>query len=180
MGITDLIIPPWARIAAIAVGVALVFGAGYKSGHWVRDKTAVAEIATAKRETADLRAAVSTSAATQAAQALQVAAKQATTTQEVIRDSTTRSRALDQRIAAGGLRLGAADHRSTCHLPAVTSDTGVLADAAAQSVPAGDERVAGEVPGSMDTTVQSAARDAQQLAELIGAACKLGLCGQSQ
>lgn len=180
MGITDLIVPPWARFAAIAVGVAMVFGAGYKAGHWARDKTANVELATAKQETADLRAAVSTAAAAQASQALQVAAKQATTTQEVIRDSTTRSRALDQRIAAGGLRLGTADHRSACSLPAVANDTGALADAPTQSVPAGDERATGEVPGGVDQAVQSAARDAQQLAELIDAACKLLLCGQSQ
>lgn len=178
MSLTDLVIPPWVRWMALAAAVAAIFGAGAKSGMWYSDKRNSTAIAEAKRETAELRANVSTAAAKQAERAVQAAARQTNTVQEVTRDSTNRSRTLDQRIAAGVMRLTAATGGSACRLPTSASDPSPSADSTAQSVPAGESRDPGEIPGGVEQSLQQAARDAQQITELIDAACKLGVCGE--
>lgn len=178
MSVADLIIPEWGKVVALAAAAALVFGAGYKAGLWYEGHKSAAEIEAAKRETAELRANVSTAAAKQAEIAVQAAARQINTLQEVTRDSTTRARALDQRIAAGGLRLGSAIGGNACRLPTGPGDPRASADAPAQSLPAGAERDTGAVSGDLDQALQSAARDAQQVMELIDAAYKIGCAGQ--
>lgn len=184
MSLTDLIIPPWVRYAALAVAVAGVFGAGAKAGTWWQGRadavtvaTAKGDTAKAKQETAELRANVSTAAARQAERAVQIAAQQIKTNQEITHDSTTRARALDARLAAGGLRLAASNAGSTCRLPTGTGDPGSSADQPAQSLPAGAGRDPGSVPGGVEQALPNAARDAQQLAELIDAAHRVGCVG---
>ena len=185
MSLTDLVIPPWVRWGALALAVAGVFGAGAKTGAWWQGRadavsvaTANGEKETARRETAELRATVSTAAARQAEHAVQVAAQQIKTTQEITRDSTTRARALDARLAAGGLRL-AANGGSTCRLPTNPGDPGASSGLAAQFLSAGSERDPGEIPAGMAGQVfEDAARDAQQLAELIDAAYRVGCAGR--
>lgn len=180
MSLTDIVIPPFVRWIALAAAVAAIFGAGAKSGMWYSDKQNSAAIAEAKRETAELRANVSTAAAKQAERAVQAAARQINIVQEVTRDSSNRARTLDQRIATGGLRLAAAAGSSDCRLPASASDPGSPADEPAQSVLAGESRDPGEIPGGVEQALQQAARDAQQLAELIDAACRVGVCGEQE
>lgn len=181
MNFSDLVIPPFVRWAVLAAAVTTVFGAGAKAGMWYSDRENSTAIADAKRETAELRANVSTAAAKQAERAVQAAARQINIVQEVTRDSTSRSRALDGRIAAGGLRFSAFEGgRSACSLPARAGDPRPSADEPTQFVSAGAERDPGSVQGGMEQTLQQAARDAQQLAEVIDAVCKLGVCGPEQ
>ena len=184
MSLTDLVIPPWVRWGALALAVAGVFGAGAKAGAWWLGRADAADVATSKgeretarRETAELRANVSTAAARQAEHAVQVAAQQIKTTQEITHDSTTRARALNDRLAAGSLRL-AANSGSTCRLPAGPGDSGASAGQPAQSVPAGAGRDPGAVQAGVENEVRgNAARDAQQLAELVDAAYRVGCAG---
>lgn len=185
MSITDLVMPPWVRYAALAVAVAGVFGAGATAGAWWQSRvdavtvaTANGERETARRETAELRANVSTAAARQAERAVQIAAQQIKTTQEITHDSNSRARTLEQRIAAGGLRLAASNGGSTCRLPAASRNSGPSADQSAQSLPAGAGRDPGAVPGGVEQALQGAARDAQQLAEVIDAAYRVGCAGK--
>ena len=57
MSLTDLVIPPWLRVAACAVVVVLIFGSGYRTGIWVGDHRSVSKISAAEhaRDTADMR-----------------------------------------------------------------------------------------------------------------------------
>lgn len=182
MMLTDLVIPPWVRWFAFALAVAGVFGAGAKTGAWWQGRADAADVATAKgeretarRETAELKANVSTAAARQAEHAVQVAAQQIKTTQEITHDSTNRARALDSRLAAGGLRLAASNSGSTCRLPAGSGDPGASSGQSAQSLSAGAGRDSGAVQSGMaDPVLENAARDAQQLAEVIDAAYRAG------
>ena len=184
MMLTDFVIPPWVRWFAIALAVAGVFGAGAKAGAWWQGRADAADVAaaksereTARRETAELKANVSTAAARQAEKAVQVASQQIKTTQEITRGSTNRARALDGRIAAGGLRLNS-NGGDTCRLPAGSGDSGASADQSAQSVPVGAGRDPGAVQGGVAGSVrEDAARDAQQLAEVIDAAYRVGCVG---
>lgn len=185
MSLTDLVIPSWVRWLALTLAVAGVFGAGAKAGAWWQGRADAADVATSKgeretarRETAELRANVSTAATRQAEHAVQVASQQIKTTQEITHDSTTRARALDGRIAAGGLRLNS-NGGDTCRLPAGSGDSGASADHSAQSVPAGAGRDPGTVQGGVAGSVrEDAARDAQQLAEVIDAAYRVGCAGK--
>lgn len=174
MSLTDLVIPPWVRWGALALAVAGVFIAGAKAGAWWQGKIDSAEIAAAKIELAQFKVSVSTAAAKQAEKAVQIAAKQIKTTQEITHDSTNRARALDARIAAGGLRLNS-NCGYTCRLPAGSGDPGASAGQSAQSLPAGAGRDSGAVQSGMaDPVLENAARDAQQLAEVIDAAYRVG------
>ena len=185
MSLTDLVIPPWVRWGALALAVAGVFGAGAKAGAWWQGRADAATVATSKgereasrRETAELKANVSTAGARQAEHAVQVAAQQIKTTQEITYDSTSRARALDARLAAGGLRLPASNGGSTCRLPPGASNPGASADPTAQSLSAGPERDPGSIQGGVaDAVREDAARDAQQLAELVDAAYRVGCAG---
>lgn len=175
MSLTDLVIPPWVRWAAVALAVSGVFGAGAKTGAWWQGKIDASEIAAAKLETANLRSSVSIEAAKQAQKAIDAANQQAKTTQEITHDSTTRARALDARLAAGGMRKPASNGGSTCRLPPGASNPGASADPTAQSLSAGPERDPGSIQGGVaDAVREDAARDAQQLAEVIDAAHRVG------
>lgn len=179
MTLTDLAIPPWVRWAVLALAVAGVFGAGAKTGAWWQGKIDASEIAAAKLETANLRSSVSIEAAKQAQKAIDAANQQAKTTQEITHDSTTRARALDVRLAAGGMRKPASNGGSTCRLPAITGDSGASTGQPAQSVPAGAGRDPGSIQGGVaDAVREDAARDAQQLAEVIDAAYRVGCAGR--
>ena len=178
MWMTDLVIPSWCKWAALSLAVAGVFGAGTKTGAWWQEKIDSSQIAAAKLETAQLKAITSTEAAKQASKAVQIAAQQAKTSQEVTNDSTTRARALDARLATGGLRLTASNGGCACRLPSIPGNPGASSDLASQSLPAGSERNPGQVQtGVEDKVLEDAARDSQQLSELIDAAYRLGCAG---
>lgn len=185
MSLSDFVMPPWARWVGLAIAVAGVFGTGVKTGAWWQGRADAETVATAKwdtakakQETAELRANVSTAAAGQAERAVQVAAQQIKTTQEITHDSTSRARALDRRLAAGGLRLAASNGGSACRLPTDSSDPGTSADQPSESLSARAGRDPGEVPGGVGQALQDAARDAQQLAEVIDAAYRVGCVGE--
>ena len=189
MSLADLVIPLWVRIAACATVVGLIFGAGYRTGGWVSDNRNAAKIATAERgrdkaqnDLAAYRLQVREAAAEQATGAAQQTIKQATITQESAHAYINHRGTLEQRIAAGGLRTGTNQGSpGGCRLGAVAATAGRTADAPAQSVPAGTGGTAGALSLRMDEAlrdkvIDNAALDAQQLAELIDAACRQGLC----
>lgn len=189
MSLTDLVIPPWVRIAACAAVVGLIFGAGYRAGGWMSDNRNAAKIATAERgrdkaqnDLAAYRLQVREAAAEQATGAAQQTIKQAEITQESAHAYINHRGTLEQRITAGGLRTGSGQGSAgRGRLGAVATTAGRIANASAQSVPAGTGGTAGALSLRMDEALQdkvidNAALDAQQLAELIDSACRLGLC----
>lgn len=189
MNLTDLVIPPWVRVAAYVAVVGLIFGAGYRAGGWVSDNRNAAKIATAERgrdkaqnDLATYRLQVREAAAEQATSAAQQTIKQATITQESAHAYINHRGTLEQRIAAGGMRTGASQGSAgSSRLGTVAATPGRTANASPQSVPAGEGRIAGALPLRMDEAlrdkvIDNAALDAQQLAELIDSACRLGLC----
>ena len=179
MSLTDLVIPPWLRVAACAVVVGLIFGSGYHSGRWVGDHRHAGELASAQRETeqakrvtADLRAAVDRAASEQAKRVAETAIAQTNTSNEVTHAYIDHRNALEQRIAAGGLRVAATSTTGGgCHLPTVAASAGNTDQPAAQPTIA----EAGGAPDAQQV-IGDAARDAQQLADLIEWVCRQGMC----
>ncbi len=179
MSLTDLVIPPWARVAACAVVVGLIFGSGYHSGRWVGDHRHAGELASAQRETAqakrataELQAAVDRSASDQAQKTAQTVITQTNTSNEVTHAYIDHRSALEQRIAAGGLRVAATSTTGgSCYLPPVAASAGNTDQPASQSSIA-------EAVGAPDAqqVTEDAARDAQQLADLIEWVCRQGMC----
>lgn len=190
MSLTDLVIPPWVRVAACAAVVGLIFGAGYHTGGWVSDCRNAAKIVDAEHERdkaqndlAANRLQVREAAAAQATSVAQQTIKQATITQESAHAYINHRSSLEQRIAAGGMHNATADRSGGCHLPAIASGPSRTDEGAPQPVPTDAGRDPGEAPVDAAAEVQptqqvvdDAARDAQQLADLIEWVCRQGMC----
>lgn len=173
--LTDLIVPPWAKWIGVSLAVGATFVAGLKTGIWLQENKDAIVIAGLKTDLAEFKSKVSIEAAKQSQKAVQIALKQAKTNQEIVNDSTTRARALDNRLAAIGLRITAPCY--TCRLSSITDNPGQSTNIPSQSLPAESERDTREVQIRVEQALQDATRDALQLTELIDAAHRVGCAG---
>lgn len=179
MSLTDLVIPLWVRVAACVAVVGVIAGIGYRAGGWVSDHRHAGELASAQRETeqakratAELQAAVGRAAGDQAQKTAQTVIARTNTSNEVTHAYIDHRGALERRISAGGLRVSATSTAgSGCRLPAIATSAGQPDQPASQSA----ITESGGAPEEQQV-IEDAARDAQQLADLIEWVCRQGMC----
>jgi hypothetical protein len=172
VSITDFVIPPWVRIAAITAMLISVFAAGMQLEHWRMS----GQVAEAKQEKAELRADVAQAAQSQTVAVLETERKQTRVNDEVVNDFQTRSAGLEQRIATQRVRQPKRINRA-CAADTQAAVAASAAPSAEESMPADVGGDAGVVQEGLADQVQAdAARDALSLAETIEWACKQGMC----
>lgn len=146
-----------------------VFCAGVSAGSWVTSNTKDKQIAAIERDWAQQRAEASNAGLKAERKTTQTVIKQAKVKQEVDHDAIKRRSILDERLADERLRNRKRITR--CYdVPTLPAPTTEFASAASQSAPIEAGRSAGALPSSVE---ENAARDAQQLAELIDALYRL-------
>lgn len=203
MNLADYVIPGWLKWSIAGVLASGLVAAGYQAGRVVSAAevaSASVDAANARAELAGFKGKVATEAAEQAETVVTQVVKQTRISQEGAGAYIQHRGALDQRIAAGGLglrvsnagiglRIRPENNRAGADSHGIRTAAGIAAgatDGATQSLPAGaggnpdtlSRGMAEALPATQQVT-EDAARDAQQLAELIDTACKLGLCPSS-
>lgn len=153
-------------IYAKLILVALLFWAGFSAGYGLSSKIAQGKIQSAIAEKETLRAGVAEAAARQASINSSILANQSKISMEVSSGYSARRSDLNTRISSGGLRSATA--ASCSDLPGFAKSPIGIDPTPAQSVAVESNREANTVP--------NAARDAQQLAEIIDWLCKQGMC----
>lgn len=195
MSLTDLVIPPWVRIAACAAVVGLIFGAGYHAGGWVSDCRNAAKVSAAeheqhkaqterdkarieteqaKRATKELQASVDLAAGVQAQKTAQTIQNQTEVTNKAVTDYAQARDSVEHRIADGRLRSNAV---RSGRVSGASSSAGRSDPGTAQSMPADAGGNGAEVSGAVENAVrENAARDTVMCERLVQWACDQGMC----